>query len=331
MQRLIQCVAMKKYNHLTETERLRTYTWRSVGISMAECARRLGRDKSTLSRELKRNTTEVGYLPDYARNRYEERRRKCRPKCRMDDRTVRKTVLLLLEKGWSPEIIEGRLRKKYGKTIINHETLYKFIYDSELGKEHKLYEYLPRGKRKRTKRHGRKTQKGAVKNRVFIEMRQREANERSELGHWETDSVLFGHQQSINTSADRMSRFTVLTKLENKTADATAAALCARLSELPVRSITADNGAENALHEKVSTTFKAPFFFCHPYHSWEKGTVENRNGIVRRYLPQNTDLDDVSQSELDDIAWEINNRPMRCLNFSTPYEVLLANSVALRN
>ena len=331
MQRLIQYVAMKKYNHLAESERLKTYEWRSQGISIAECARRLGRNKSTLSRELSRNTTEVGYLPDYARNRYEERRRKCRPKARMDNYSLRKTVLLLLEKGWSPEIIEGRLRKKYGKTVVNHETLYKFIYDSELGREHKLYEYLPRGKRKRTKRCGRRTQKGAVKNRIFIEMRPTEANERTEVGHWETDSVLFGRQQSINTSADRMSRFTVLTKLESKNAGATATALCAKLSRLPVRSITADNGAENALHEKVSAILKAPFFFCHPYHSWEKGTVENRNGIVRRYLPHNTNLNEVSQSELDDIAWEINNRPMKCLNFSTPYEVLLANSVALGN
>src|SRR3990167_3517544 len=145
---------MKKYNHLAESERLKTYEWRSQGISIAECARRLGRNKSTLSRELRRNTTEVGYLPDYARNRYQERRRKCRPKQRMDDRALRKTVLLLLEKGWSPEIIEGRLRKKHGKTIVNHETLYTFIYDSELGHEHKLYEYLPRGKRKRTRRQG---------------------------------------------------------------------------------------------------------------------------------------------------------------------------------
>lgn len=298
---------------------------------MAECARRLGRAKSTLSRELSRNATEVGYLPDYARNQYEERRKKCRPKARMDNRVLRKTVLLLLEKGWSPEVIEGRLRKNHGVTVVNHETLYKFIYDSELGKEHKLYEYLPRGKRKRTKRYGRKTQKGAIRNRVFIEMRSAKANERTEIGHWETDSVLFGHQQSVNTSADRMSRFTILTKLERKTADATATALCERLSELPVRSITGDNGAENALHEQVSATLKAPFFFCHPYHSWEKGTIENRNGVVRRYLPQDTNLNEVSQSELDDIAWEINNRPMKCLNFSTPYEVLLANNVALGN
>jgi IS30 family transposase len=322
---------MNKYKHLTEAERIKIYEWRGKEISIAECARRLGRNKSTLSRELKRNATEVGYLPDYARNRYKERRKKCHPKRKMDNRELRKIVLILLEKGWTPEIIEGWLRKKYGKTIVNHETLYKFIYDSELGKQHKLYEYLPRGKRKRTRRCGRKTKKSPVRNRIFIEMRGKEANDRSEIGHWETDSVLFGHRHAINTSADRMSRFTVLTKLPSRNSLATKNALCKKLSGLPVHSITSDNGPENALHEKVSAIFKAPFFFCHPYHSWEKGTIENRNGIVRRYLPRGTNLDEVSQSELDDIAFEINNRPMKCLNFSTPREVLLANSVALGN
>lgn len=322
---------MKNYQHVTEQERLKIYEWRGKGISMAECARRLDRDKGTVSREISRNTTESGYLPDYARSRYEDRRRHCRPKSKMNDLTLRKYVLLRLEKGWSPEIIEGRLRRRFGKTIINHETLYKFIYDSELGKEHKLYEYLPRGKRKRTRRYGRKTKKCAVANRIFIDLRQKEANERSEIGHWETDSLLFGHRQGVNTTADRLSRFIILTKLADRSAATTRAVLTERLSTLPVKSITSDSGPENAEHEKVSDYLNASFFFCRPYRSWEKGTIENRNGVVRRYLPKKTDLDEISQSELDDIAFEINNRPMKCLNFSTPYEVLLANNVALGN
>lgn len=322
---------MKKYQHLTEAERLNIYEWRGKGMALAECARRLGRDKGTVSRELSRNKTDAGYLPDYAHIQYQERRRHCRPKRKMNNHALRRKVLLLLEKGWSPEIIAGRLRKAYGKTVVNHETLYAFIYDSELGKEHKLYEYLPRGKRKRTKRHGRKTQKSPVPNRIFIDMRQQEANERSEIGHWETDSLLFGHRRGVNTAADRLSRFTILTKLADRSAEATATALTNRLSALPVKSITSDSGPENARHETVSHTLAAPFFFCHPYHSWEKGTIENRNGVIRRYLPKDTNLDEVSQQELNDIAWEINNRPMKCLNFSTPQEVLSAQLVALGN
>ncbi|TSC58312.1 MAG: transposase [Parcubacteria group bacterium Greene0416_79] len=322
---------MKEYKHLSASDRLSIYHGVQEGDSIRSIAKTLGRDPGTISREVARNKTPLVYLPDTACRQYKERRKHCRPKSRLSDSELRTYILLKLEKGWSPELIAGRLRKRFGRTLVHHETIYKFIYDSEMGIQWKLYEYLPRGKRKRTKRRGRKTKKCAVKNRVFIEMRQREANERSEVGHWETDSVLFGYRQSVNTAADRMSRFTVLTKLPSRDAEATTTALTERVSPLPVKSITADSGPENAEHEKISLTFGAPFFFCHPYHSWEKGTIENRNGVVRRYRPKETNLDEISQSDLDDIAFEINNRPMKCLNFSTPYEVLLANSVALRN
>ena len=155
--------------------------------------------------------------------------------------------------------------------------------------------------------------------------------ERNTTGHCETDPLLYGHKKAVNTTTERLSRMTLLTKLSGRDAGATADALTRRLSTLPVASITGDNGPENAEHERVSRTLNAPFFFCHPYHSWEKGSVENRNGVVRRYLPRGTDLDSVSQEELDDIAQEINSRPMKCLDFRTPLEVLSAHIVALRN
>lgn len=322
---------MRTYKHLSASDRLSIYRGLQKGEPLRSIAAALGRSPGTVSREVARNKTPEVYLPDTAGVRYRERRRHCRPKSRLSDAELKRYVLLKLEKGWSPELIAGRLRTRFGRTLINHETIYKFIYDSEIGKEWQLYEYLPRGKKKRTKRRGRKTKKCAVRNRVFIEMRQKEANERSEIGHWETDSVLFGRRQALNAAADRLSRSVILTKLPSRDAAATATALTARLSRMPVKSVTGDSGPENAEHEEVSRILGAPFFFCHPYHSWEKGTIENRNGVVRRYLPKDTNLDDVSQSELDDIAWEINNRPMKCLNFATPYEVLLAQGVALRN
>lgn len=316
---------------MAEAERLKIYEWRSKGVSVAECGRRLGRNKSTVSRELRRNSTEVGYLPDYAWNRYKERRRHCHPAPKLSDPMLRRTVLLSLEKGWSPELIAGRLRRKYGTTMVNHETIYKFIYDSELGKEHRLYEYLPRGKKHRTRKGGRISQKSPVPKRIFIDARPPEVNERKTVGHWETDSLLYGHHKAVNTSTERVSRVTLLTKLTGRDAAATGNALITRLASLPVLSVTADNGPENAEHERVSAALRAPFFFCHPYHSWEKGSVENRNGVVRRYLPRGTDLDTVSQEELDDIAREINNRPMKCLDYQTPMEVLSAHLVALRD
>jgi len=322
---------MRKYKHLSQIERFEIFQGLQKGRLIRSMARALCRNPGALSREIGRNSAPNVYLPDTAGRSYKERRRHCHPNPRFSDLELRRYVLLKLEKGWTPEIIAGRLRERFGRTLVNHETIYKFIHDSAIGQQWKLYEYLPRGKRKRTKRRGRKTKKCAVKNKIFIEMRQKEADQRSEPGHWETDSVLFSGGQSMNSSADRLSRFVILTKLSGRDAVSTTNALTSRLARLPVKSITSDNGAENSEHEKISAMLNAPFFFCHPYHSWEKGTVENGNGIIRRYLPRKTNFDEITQAELDDIAFEINNRPMKVLHFSTPCEVLLANGVALGN
>jgi IS30 family transposase len=226
-----------------------------------------------------------------------------------------------IQKGWSPETIAGRLERIHKKKIISYETLYRFIYEHAIGKRDKLYEYLPRGKKRRTKKYGRRSRKYRLEGRVFIEARSKEANERSELGHWETDSVLCKYRDAVNVLAERMSRKVIITKLAAKDSPATTEAITARLENEIVASITADNGPENAEHKKIAAELQAPFFFCHPYHSWEKGTVENRNGVIRRYLPSSTDLSTWTQDELDDIAEDINNTPMKCLDFQTPNEV----------
>ena len=125
----------------------------------------------------------------------------------------------------------------------------------------------------------------------------------------------------MNVLAERMSRKVIITKLDAKNAAATTAAITERLGKEIVESITADNGPENAEHKKIAAKLSADFFFCHPYHSWEKGTVENRNGVIRRYLPRTTDLATWTQDELDEIAEDINNTPMKCLGFQTPNEI----------
>ena len=287
----------------------------------------LGVNKSTISRELKRNSADVAfgvYLPDRAENLYRGRRKACHPQVKMDNPVFRRKIMVMIGKGWSPEIIEGRLRREHGRTIIGHETLYKFIYESEIGKRDGLYEYLPRGKKRRSKKKGRKAQKSRLEGRIFIEARSMECNERNEFGHWETDSMLCKWRDGVNVLVERMSRKVIITKLSDKDAAATTTAITSRLSKETVRSITADNGPENAEHTIISKVLDADFFFCHPYHSWEKGTVENRNGIIRRYLPGTTDLADWTQQELDEIADDINTTPMKCLEYQTPNEVLLA-------
>ena len=237
----------------------------------------------------------------------------------MDNPVFRKAIMVLIQRGWSPETIGGRL-KQQGKETISHETLYDFIYESEIGKRDRLSEYLPRGKKRRSKRKGRSTQTTRLEGRVFIEARSQEANERTEIGHCETDTM-FCLGVGVNVIAERVARKVWITKLPSRDATATTEAITTRLKDEPVKSITADNGPENAEHQKIASILSSEFFFCHPYHSWEKGTVENRNGVIRRYLPRNTDLAKWSQSDLDDIAEDINTTPMKCLGYRTPNEV----------
>jgi IS30 family transposase len=315
----------RRFAQLTAVKRWKLHELRRQGHSMRACARRLGVNVSTVSRELGGKSADVAggrvYLPDHAVLVTKGRRSKCHPHVKMNDPTFRKMIIIEIQKGRSPEIIAGRLKRERGQTVISVETLYDFIYDSEIGKRDKLYEYLPRGKKRRSKKYGRRSQKSRLEGRVFIEARSKEANERSEIGHWETDSVLCKYRDAVNVLAERMSRKVIITKLTAKDAAATTSVVTNRLKGEVVVSVTADNGPENSEHKKISKQLSADFFFCHPYHSWEKGTVENRNGVIRRYLPRTTDLDDWTQRELDEIADDINNTPMKCLGFQTPNEV----------
>jgi transposase, IS30 family len=155
---------------------------------------------------------------------------------------------------------------------------------------------------------------------VFIEARSKEANERTEFGHFETDTILcLG--AGINVTAERMARKVFITKLPDRSSAATTHAIVSRLEDEPVKSITADNGPENAEHKMIAAVLSSDFFFCHPYHSWEKGTVENRNGVIRRYLPRTTDTRTWTQADLDEVAEDINTTPMKCLGYRTPNEV----------
>lgn len=320
---------MASYVHLTAGERLQIYTWQREGLPQAEIARRLGRDRSTVSRELRRNGGAGGYLPHQAEQRYHARRHRCRRRLRLENRRLRRLVMDLLQRGLSPEQIAGRLRAERGGTVVSAETIYDFVYESTIGRQEELYQYLRRGKKRRTRRLGRRAHVNPIAGRLFIDCRPAAARERTESGHWESDSLHFAEEQVVNVLVERRSRYALVTRLSNKTATETCHALIQRLTDLPHRSITADNGSENADHSTVSRLLSIPFYFCHPYHSWEKGTVENTNGLLRRYLPRSTDLSRIAQEDLEAIATELNHRPRKCLGFRTPFEVLFDRFVAL--
>ena len=268
-------------------------------------------------------------MPHVADQRYRVRRRRCRRRPRLENRKLRRLVEDLLQRGLSPEQIAGRLRVEQGRTGVNPETIYRFVYESPIGRQEQLYQYLRRRKKRRTQRLGRRTHTQPIAGRLFIDSRPAAVADRIEIGHWESDTLHFAEEQVVNVLVERSSRYTVVTRLRNKTAQETCHALIGRLAQLPHLSLTADNGSENAGHATVSQVLSIPFYFCRPYHSWEKGTVENTNGLLRRYLPRITDLSRVEQDDLDAVAMELNHRPRKCLGYSTPFEVLFNTFVAL--
>ncbi len=215
--------------------------------------------------------------------------------------------------------------------MVNHKAIHRFVHESPFGRQEKLHQYLRRGKKKRTRRAGRRSHTSPIAQRLFIDARPAAATARTEVGHWERDSLLFGHDQALNVLVDGLSRFTVVTRLRSRTTQDTCRGLLARPARLPHSSVTADNRSENADHLIVSLALSVPFYFCHPYHSREKGPVENTNGLLRRYVPRDPDLNRVDQGDLDTIAAELDHRPRKRLGFPTPPEVLLGVSVALGN
>lgn len=332
---------MKKYTHFSEEERDQLFVLLQSGITnKAEIARRMNKDPSTIRRELKRNKTMIGtrhnnnpngknnpnnfhYIPDRAQKKYLERRKESKQQCPLKTVALFAFIVKHLKKGISPELIAGRAQlKSIGN--ISHECIYQFIY-SKKGKELQLYQYLVRVHRRRRKQKGRKHRKSHIPNRVGIEFRSDDANSRKEFGHWETDSVLgVGKRSALNTNRERKSRYVFATKISQKTAKNTRVAICKRFKPLPPKariSNTADNGSENTEHEKVTEEIGMQFFFANPYHSWERGTNENGNGLIRRFFPKKTDFDLVTDEQIQAVENWINNRPMKCLGFKTPHEV----------
>lgn len=327
----------KSFKHLTDADRIRIEVLLREGYRQIKIADKLTVNRSTISREIRNRGTPSGYHAKQAEINHRLKRGKCRPKIKIEETRAGIYVLEKIILGWSPETISGRLKFEISLGLrdkneyVNLESIYQFVYESDYGKRENLYEYLRRGKKHRSKKHGRKSHKTTIPNRVFIEMRPKEIEERKSVGHWEGDTIHYPKRQGINSLVERKARFAILTKLERRTAEQTTLAVVNRLLEHRRDSLTVDNGTENIKHEIISEALDMPVFFCHPYHSWEKGSNENMNGLVRKYLPRGTNLDTISQEDLDDIADELNNRPRKILGFQTPFEILEGEYNKLNN
>ena len=324
-----------RYRHLSFEEREQIAIWRLEGVSQAEMARRLGRSSSTVNRELARNRLPSGgYQPSFAEGSYLARRERLALLER--DERLERFVIDRLSEGWSPEQIAGWLKagNEPGLRGLGTETIYRFIYRARQ-KVEKLWKLLPRGKARRGRRKRRDT-KATITARRSIHERPAADKDRETLGDWEADQMFCRRTQPVLVLHERASRLTLAAKLAGKSAAETAATLMAvfkRLAPELKGSITFDNGSEFARHGLLASVSGMTTWFCDAYASWQKGSVENTNGRLRRQLPRHLDLDTLSQADLQEIVLSLNLTPRKCLGYLTPIQAFfkgLGKDVCIR-
>ena len=318
----------KTYKHLDANERDILAVLKSNGRSLREISTILKRSPSTLSRELQRNAPPVYtgyYLSHKAQERADKRNRESHRRPRLKTDSLRQYVEKRIRLGWSPELIAGRLAIEHPELSISHEAIYQWIYQEATH----LILSLVRAHRKRKRRgYSRKHKKSHIPQRISIQERPQTVLRRLHIGHWETDTINCRKSyQAVQVTVERKARYAKLAKLKTKSSRAMSVALTRRLNRYPTQlrlSITYDNGPENAEHMRTNKILGTCSYFCEPFHSYERGTVENTIGLVRRFLPKKTNLAKISQDHLVKIECWLNNRPRKCLGFKTPAEVFKA-------
>lgn len=319
-----------KNTHLNDAERSQIYILSEKGYSHRDIGDALGRPQSSISREIKRNITNGKYDPRIARLKARNRRRYSKYQgMKVEGRPESKAyIIVALEAHWTPEEIAGRLKKVDTHIpYVSAKGIYKWIY-SVWGQAY--CHLLPKQRCKPKKRNKKKkTKREMIPNRVGIEQRPIEANERTEFGHFEEDTVVSGKKTKSKVAlavlCGRKSRYSRLKKMKDMKPKTHVEAQKKMTKGLKMKTITYDNGIENKNHEEVAQHLKVSIFFCNPYSSWEKGTVENTNGRIRRFIPKGADIATYSHSQIQIIEDWLNHTPRKCLNFLTPYEILKQN------
>ena len=330
---------MSHYKHITPEEREKILLLHSQNCTITYITNSIGRDKSTISRELSRNTVDSKYSAISAQAAYEVRRKNCRPKHKLSNPTIFKYVQeKFLNHQWSPEQISERLKLEHASFSISYSTIYRAIYarmfDSKAerksnGNRGAIRKLRHRGKTRHTKEHTEKRGKIVISNN--LSERPAEADSRSRIGDWEGDTVA-GKRNGpcLVTLADRKSRFLLCMKAEKKTATLVSEVMIKCLKEQPLFSITPDRGKEFAKHAETSVALNnVQFYFPQPHQPWQRGTNENTNGLIREYFPKGTDLSKYSDEYIQSKVDELNRRPRKCLGYLTPYEVYYSTSLHL--
>lgn len=314
------------YRRVTEEERIHIYRWRQEGIRNNEIARMLGRSPSTISREVSRNSGGKGYRPKQANFKAKERAKRNGHRVLTEDMV--KEISSRIKEKWTPEIISNRARHE-NRPFVSRETIYNVIYcDAQKGGD--LWESLPRAHRKRKRRCPRKDSagRGHIPNQQMIDTRPPIVETREEAGHWEGD-LINGSSGTGNlvTLVERKTRFCLVGYSQSKEANEVKKVICDLFQNIPSElrlSLTLDNGKEFARHEAISDELRLDVYFAQPYHSWERGTNENTNGLIRRLYPKKSSFLKIKELELKEISQFVNERPRKCLNWLTPSEEMNA-------
>lgn len=315
------------YHHFSIEERFKIQAWIEINLSKAEMARRLDKDYSAILREIKNNSYENGtykalHAASLARRRRKEGKRKS--KKLLCDNELREALIKGMKKKKSPDQIMGE-RRLLQKSFVSVETVYSFIYSEE---KH-LILFLRQKKGKHRRKHGTKNRSIAreLMKKRRIDTRPEEINERMVMGHWEGDTIVGKDKQNgVATYVERVSGYARGIKLGRLKAGELKEKTIKSFSSIPKskrKSVTYDNGSEFAEHEMIEKETGMDVYFANPYHSWERGSNENWNGLLRQYFPKRTDFDTVSQKEIDAAVRELNNRPRKRLNYLTPYQVFV--------
>ncbi len=322
-----------KYKHLCDDERYQIATLKSLNYSVADIGRKTGRNRSTIHRELSRNadTHDGRYRASRAIMHANARKNRARRNLRYNEEDFG-PIEALIKKDFSPEQIHGRLKLE-GKTCMSHETIYKWIWmDKKNGGS--LWIHLRGAQKQRRKRYSKKDSRGRLAGKKTIEQRPIEVEKRERIGDWEIDTVHGnGSSGGVVTIVERASGLVRIGQISRINKQETTARTINLLkkSQFPVHTITADNGSEFHGYKKIEKSLNTEVFFANPHHSWERGTNENTNGLIRQYIPKSMSCHDLKQSTCTAIEKILNNRPRKRLGFRTPLEVFQkSNSVALQ-
>ena len=327
---------MRNYHHLTPSEREKLMLLHSQGKAISEIASVMKRNKSTISRELKRNTSYGTYSACAAEANYHDRRKACHRRRILDDKDAAEKVATLLHfQQWSPEQISNRLAKDESGISISYATIYRGIYRGQL-----VMSFLPTipSAVKDLRHHGKRRRKKPENDRrgyhpFMFELKQRPkaANERKRIGDWEVDTVCgkIGKEVLV-TLTDRKSRMLLCCKVAKKTADLVAKAIIKLLKNQACKSITPDRGCEFYNYEQISEGLGGvKIYYPEPHQPWQRGTNENTNGLLRQYFPKGVDITDIPDDVIQMYVNRLNTRPRKCLGWKTPFEVFYSTSLHL--